>query len=441
MKCATNISISLAFFTVTALLIASSHAGRLSIHSVATATSDGMNSTATSATESNSEGEQEEMFPNKPRPELLCIDGVGATDLTTATGPIGAEMALHSLEWVPGLKANVKDPYKWDDATCSKDPTMLENMLGFCRGRERKYALQIRQASRAAWRAKEWGNLTKIIEAMCMNLGKFESNISRRIRTALNHTNAPYLAAILEGMAGKMDEMPKGVGMALANTVILGPEDYPGCAEKIHKHITHAGLKELSLIAMKENREERLAALAVCLKHKRNWPEHVIEEMAQLTYEDGEYHILELLLEMKPSNREDLYNQSVELLHLDILHGNFDNVSKLIRIFNIPPAKVHSALKHAVRKCLVDHDGPVDLGNIVTFINSDPQQHKLAVDTALRGLAPEKIAKLGAEALKRYKFFQNWIIAVNARQGKRNPEMHNAHWNICHPMARQELDI
>ncbi len=408
MKCTTNVSIVLAFFAATALLVISSDAARQFTH-------------------------REGVTP------ILDEYEINAADRDTVLESAGAEVASSwSFEFDP--ISELHDCDKWKAAACSKDHTILDGMIELCRDHEREYAYQIRKALEAAYCTKQWKNLTKIIKLMCVNLQEFESGIANRIANALRRANDPYLEAILDGIAEQMDQMPEAIGKVLVKIVIDGPERYRESVKKIHEHVAHIGLKNFSAVAMIEDRKERLAALYACIENENDWPQGLVDEMAKFTWQAGEYRTLGLLLKLEPGNKDDLREQAVNHLSMDILNDNLDKVNELIRIFEISTAEVNSVLKDAVRTCInvgstkmldglfrfLDHAVgvyntsrgivgrinpvfPEILGNIFRFLNT-PQEYERVANAVLERALKEDSDLFDAQSRKRrYQLIHHWI--------------------------------
>ncbi len=306
------------------------------------------------------------------------------------------------------------DDIKWKAAARSNDPTELESMLRLCRNHEAKYAEQMLWACWEAYWHKQWKNLTKIIEAMCMDLDRFQQDISNQISRAIYPLNVPCLAAVLDGIAGKMNQMLTTVGtVILTINMANGPDDYPGCAEKIHEHVTHAALKELSAVAMIKSKEERLAALDACLQRRHDWPQGIIEKIARFTLEFGEYNTLEILLEMEPSIRDGLRRQTVKDLGENLFYAKIDDIKEQIRIFDISAAEVDDALKYAVDTC-IKYGLTWESKEIISFLDSKPQEYRPVVDAAVKGYNQKDAVLLAPGSRKCHQLFQEWITAVES---------------------------
>ncbi len=423
-----------------------SDAARLPIHGGAASTLDAMSNKAARLLE-------------RLRRAVSDMHSVGTADPTAAAEPIDAKVPLYPLAWPLISEADLNDTRKWNAALCSKDSTMLDRMLELCKGQEEKYAYLMFLACITARINQEFKNLTKIIAAMCMDLDRFQLYISHMVDLAMEHGDAQGLAAILEGIAGRMDQMPKDISKVLAKTVIIGSEDYRESAKKIHEHVTHIGLKELSVIAMITKKGERLAASIECLKGRDDWPQDLVEEMAKVTYEAQEYRTLELLLHMEPSNKNHLRRLTVNSLPSRIGSGNFDEADGLVRMFDISIPEFQNALGKVVGNCIYSnmldkvektfehldyvvkvHDamekdavskcteaGVSDaLETIIKFLGNKPQEYKLAVDAALEGFTQQDVSQLDSQALKRYQRFQKWATMVKSHQEGGNPDHCNA---------------
>ncbi len=377
MKCATNMLIVLALFVAAALHVASSGAACASIHDGAATALDG--------------------------------DGVSATGPITATEPVGAEVSLHSPESPLISEEDIQDTRKWEIAIQSNDPTMLDSILRHCKNHGSAYVYEAREALKVAHWERRWESLSKIIRVLLEMSDRIGPRIPSMITDAIESPYSLYLAAILKGMAEKMNWLPETIGRVLATIVIVGSKDYPGGAEEIYEHATHAGLKRLSEIAMIENQEERLDALAACLIHRRDWPDGLIERIAEIIYDKNEYRILKLLLDMEPSNKDDLRRRSVYELSKKIPLLNIGKVSELIQIFDISAANVHNALKEAVSK-YIDYGSTDGLENIIDLLDSNPTDYKLAVDAALTGFTREKTVNFSRRCQQNYETFQDWLI-------------------------------
>ncbi len=404
MRGATNLSIVLTFFVATSLFVTSHYAARLytngpttsALHEMARVTTRGLS-------------------------RLGCIRSC-------------IKVSLDPSECPPITEAEMNSCDQWYAAVCSKDPMTLQKMLKLCKYHEERYASQMRLACGTALFNQQWKNLTKIIEAMCMDLDQFEWYISDWISRATRWTNVPYIAAILDGIAGEMGQMLKAVGNVLAIIAVIGPKDYPEIVEKICKHVADARLKEIGVVARITGKEERLDALEACLTCRNDWPHDLINEMARVALETREYRTLELLLDVNPSNKDDLRSQAIYGLWAEISTGN-PHVNELIRIFDISPSEVHNSLNKTVRNCI--YQGSMrSLETICQFLDNKPQQHKLTVDAALKGLTQEDLARLDTEALRRLRMFQDWSI-----KEKHHQKAHSAHLNVHCSNAKQLYDM
>ncbi len=447
MKCATNAFVVLASFAVTTLPVTSSDAGRISTNGQATSTLHGMVNAAAGM--------------------LTRFGGLCAASCIKVPSDFS--------EWPPITKGDMKSETKWFQAMCSEDSTMLNRMLKLCKGRGEPYTSLMHTACWSARTGRHWDKYTKIIEAMCMDLDSPESPVHVHINDALGEKDASLLVATLRGVAGN-DQMTEDIGKILAVLVMMGLGDHPGNIEEICESVTHTGLRELSAVAMIENRHERLVASAACFTRSKDLPQGLIEEIARFAYDNEEYRALEVLLRARPSNGEALRGWLVHRLFLNILHTNLDEVYECIRIFDISAAEIHDPLKSAVMRCInsgspekfdnivkfldnaikvhsalnvkvryalknVIRECTIDLGSIrmfeyiFLFLGNRPQQYKLAVDAALKRY--EDITQLDIESLKCYKGFQNWTAKEESRQKKedRKWQMAYAHLNPLHPMT------
>ncbi len=388
MKCATNVSIVLAFFAAAALLVTSSAAGRLSTHS-----------------------------------------------------------ALDPSEYPLITEADMQSGRKWRAAILSTDPTTLDHMLELCKGHEERYA---REMCNYAWEAQleeQWESFSKIIKAMCMDPDRFKGEIVYNVRNAMIFRHDAYLAAIVDGITEKMDQIPDITYRVLAELIVVGQKHYPESAKRIHENVTHAGLKEFSEIAMTESKDERLDALVAFLKRTKDLPEGIIEAVAQLMLNEDEYHPLKALLEMKPRNTDYIRGWLAFQILSDVLRAKFDQANELIRIFDISAAEVHNPLKETIRKCIehgltenldsifkflnnaakarnapwnivgsMDSVLPAILDNILHFLENKPQGYKLAVNVALEEFTQERIAEFDATQGRLYKICQDWVTNEESRQ-------------------------
>ncbi len=406
MKCATNAFAVLAFFAAITLLVTSSDAGCISTNGRVTSTLHGMTNAAAG---------------------MLNRLGGGylAPYIKVVSDP-------SERPWI--TEANMKNWCKWKAAVYSEDPTMLNRMLKLCRGCEAQYADRMHGACLMASRGKRWDSYTKIIEAMCMDLDRFRQDIFDQIARAIHPLNAPYLAAVLDGIAGRMDQVLPDIITVLAKIVVFGPKASPRSAEKICEYITHAGLKELSTVAMIENKHERLTELLACLKHRNDWPQGLIEHIAQVILGKGEYYILKALLEMEPTNKYHLRKQALDGLANSILALNSNKVNGLIQTFEIPTVKVHYALDVAVGICLY-YGSIKKVKRIIEFLNSNPRQYKSVVDAVLKECRREDLTKYDLVIQECHQMFQDWITKEEARQKEEDGEWQDLHFNVHHPMT------
>ncbi len=477
MRCTTGLPIVLASATVATLLVTSSDVTRLppnngvssALHRVTNAAAGIINRAA---------GIVNRFGCKAPRMGKVSVAGP-----TTAGEPIGTEGTLsHPFELPLVSVADMKDCDKWRAAASSKDPTGLENMLRLCRSHEKEYAHQIISALKTARGAKKWKNFTKTIEAVCIYHRVFADEISREINRAMKRGHDLYLAAILEGIAGK-DQMAEIVGIVLAHLVIFGPWSYQKSVRKIHEHATYSGFRELSEVAMIRGREKRLAASIVCLQRRNDWSRGLIEEMAQITYENREYRTLGLLLEMRPGTKSSLRQETLYNLWMEISYFDSKDANELIRIFDISAAEVHRllrysvfqcirwgsakdlkniinfldgtlevhrALRDAARKCLRERLKSVGhiecLNHILSFLDNAPQQYKLAVDEALEWYRQEH-DQWGRWSRKRYQRFHDWATKMESYQEEDNDDdddgsgqLHGLHLNTHRSIVKQLCD-
>ncbi len=379
MKCAGSVSVVLVLFAATNLLVTSSDAARPSRNGEAAST-------------------------------LHRIADVAAVVLSR----LGCTVSRTKVPQLI-LEADMNNYGKWHAAVLSQDSSTLEGMLRLCKNREEKYVCQMYEALTTACSEKRCNNVTKIIKAMCMDLDRFKHDISYYINEALRGKDGPCLVATLDGITEKMDQMPETIGRVLATILIFESSTYPGSAEKIHTHVTHAGVKELSLIARIESQEGRLAALDACFKRRNDWPQGFIEEVAEVTLEEAKYHFLELSLRMEPSNKDYLRRQAMGHLWESILFSNSDEVDVLIRVFDMSIAEVDNSLRYAIKTCVIG--GTIkELKNLFDFLNSKPQRYRLTVDAALKEVTQEMISLFDNESQKCYRMLQNWTTATEPCQ-------------------------
>ncbi len=404
MKCATNAFAALAFFAATALLVTSSDAGRISTNGQATSTLHGMINAA-----------------------------AGMLDRLGCTAPCVKALSDPS-EWPSITEGDMKSGTKWLEATCSKDPTMLNRMLKLCKGRGEPYTGLMHTACWSARLDGYWDNYISIVKVLSIDPDTLRGCIHSHLMSVRGEKDALLLAATLEGIAEKMDQVLLDIVIVLAKIVVFGPKVYSRCAEKIYEHVTHAGLKELSTVAMIENKHERLTELLACLKHRNDWPQGLIEHIAQVILDEGEYHVLKALMEMEPANKHHLRKQALYGLANSILVLNSDKVNGLIQTFDISTAQVHCALDVAVEMCL--HYGSTEKVNrIIEFLNSNPRQYKSAVGAALEECWQESLPQYGPVIQEYHQMLQDWITKEEARQKEEDGEWQDLHFNVHHPMT------
>ncbi len=399
-----------------------------------------------------------------------CMGRVRASGSAIAAELLGTEVLPHPLGWPPISKAYMENGAKWRAAARSKDHTRLNRMLEHCKGHGKKYTDQMYTASVAAHQEKPWKNLTNnIIRAQCMDFDRFEREIFELIK--LGPLYPPFLADVLDGIAGKMDRMPITLGIIILDIGMMhGPKTYPGCAGKIHEHVTHAALKELGAIAMIKNKEERRAAFGACLKLRKDWPHGLIEAMTEHAYLHRQYHTLEVLLGMKPKNKGHLRRQTVKHLWDTIRLRRGNDADECIRIFDISTDEVHDALKKVVGDCIYSEsihglkrliefldntveadcamvntvkECTISLGSIrmfeyiLQFLDNKPQQYRLAVEAGLEKYAVGDTCKCGKWSQEHHQMLQDWITNEKRRQESRGYREQDRHLSALHPIAKQ----
>ncbi len=251
MRCATNVSIVPTFFVAVAILATFSDAARLPIHDGAISGRDGVIDVDAATVVPTEESKEY---------ETTNIQGVGHS--RTDTVSIGEVPSQDCSLAPPILEADMQESSKWYLAAVrSNDSTILDRMLGLCRGHEEKYAEQLNGVLKAVCYAQKWSNLAKIIKAMCMDLDRFKWTLFYMLeRDIMRDEYAPSLVPILEAIAGKMDQMPEIIGTLLVTLAVTEPKYYREIAEQISLSVTDIELRELSAIAMIEEQEQRLTA-------------------------------------------------------------------------------------------------------------------------------------------------------------------------------------